>query len=158
MSVYKCVFYVGICAIPLWCHYFQIMKDHTTNYHTYGPAEKGFHPVDYVIFAAVLAGSMGIGLFHAFTGGKQRTTSEILMGNHRLKTIPVAMSILVSFVSAILVLGTPAEMYTRGTQLALRTVGYCIACVISSLLFVPLFYRIKVTSSFEVIKLHIHGC
>ena len=60
------------------------------------------------------------------------------------------MSILVSFVSGILVLGTPAEMYTRGTQLFMRTIGYCLACVLSSLLFVPLFFNLKVTSSFEV--------
>lgn len=35
------------------------------------------------------------------------------MADHNLKTAPVALSMLVSFVSAILVLGTPAEVYTR---------------------------------------------
>ena len=115
-----------------------------------GPAEKGFHIVDYLIFSSVLVVSLGIGLYHAFTGGKQRTTKEYLMGNRQLKTLPVALSILVSFVSAILVLGTPAEMYTRGTQLTMRVIGYCLACVLSSILFVPLFFGLKVTSSFEV--------
>ena len=110
----------------------------------------GFHVVDYVIFGVILAVSLSIGLYHAFTGGKQRTTKEYFHGGGYLKTLPVALSILVSFVSAILVLGTPAEMYTRGTQLTLRVVGYCLAVTLSSLLFVPLFYRLKVTSSFEV--------
>ena len=114
------------------------------------PPSRGFAIIDYVIFATVVLISLAIGLYHAFTGDKQRTTGEYLMGNRNLKTIPVAMSILVSYVSSILVLGVPAEMYTRGTQLVLRTVGYCFACVISSLLFVPLFYRLNVTSSFEV--------
>ena len=60
---------------------------------------------------------------------------------------------LVSFVSAILVLGTPAEMYTRGTQLTLRVFGYTLSIVLSSLLFVPLFYKLKVTSAFEYLEM-----
>jgi len=112
--------------------------------------QHGFHAIDYAIFALVLLVSLGIGLFHACSGGKQRTTKEFLMADRRMDTLPVALSILVSFVSGILVLGTPAEMYTRGTQLFMRTFGYCIACVLSSVLFVPLFFNLKVTSSFEV--------
>jgi len=109
-----------------------------------------FHPADYVIFLGVLVVSLVIGLYYAMTGGKQQTTKEFLMANHQMKTLPVALSILVSFVSGILVLGTPAEMYTRGTQLFMRTIGYCVACFLSSRLFVPLFFSLKVTSSFEV--------
>ena len=110
---------------------------------------KGFHIGDYLVFVGVLLFSLAIGLYHAFTGGKQRTTKEFLVGNRGLHVIPVTLSILVSFVSAILVLGTPAEMYTRGTLLLMRTIGYCFACVLSSLLFVPLFFPLKITSSFE---------
>jgi len=109
-----------------------------------------FHAVDYAIFALVLLVSLSIGFYHALAGGKQRTTNEYLLANRQLKTVPVTLSMLVSFVSGILVLGTPAEMYTRGTQLFMRTIGYCLACVLSSLLFVPLFFNLKVMSSFEV--------
>ena len=72
------------------------------------------------------------------------------MANRKLGTLPVAASILVSFISAITVLGTPAEMYTRGTQMFIRTIGYCLSLLISSLVFVPLFFPLKITSSFEV--------
>lgn len=33
-----------------------------------------FQTVDYVIFALLLVASAGIGLFYAFSGGRQRTT------------------------------------------------------------------------------------
>lgn len=33
-----------------------------------------FTTVDYVIFALLLVASAGIGLFYAFSGGRQRTT------------------------------------------------------------------------------------
>ena len=114
------------------------------------PAKRGFHAADIAVFLISLSVSIGIGVYHAFTGGKQRTTKEYLMADRRLRTLPAALSMLVSFVSAILVLGTPAEMYTRGTQLLLRTIGFCIACIVSNLLFVPLFYSLQVNSSFEV--------
>lgn len=38
----------------------------------------------------------------------------------------------------------------RGTQLVMRVIGYCVTCVVSSVLFVPLLYPLKITSSFEV--------
>ena len=114
------------------------------------PAKRGFHIADIAVFLTSLSVSIAIGVYHALTGGKQRTTKEYLMADHRLRTLPAALSMLVSFVSAILVLGTPAEIYTRGTQLLLKTVGYCVACIVSSLLFVPLFYKLQVNSSFEV--------
>ena len=113
-------------------------------------ANREFHWLDYAIFSTMLAVSTSIGLYHAFSGGKQRTTKEYLLANRQLGTISAALSILVSFVSAILVLGTSAEVYTRGVQLIMKTIGYCIACVLSSVLFVPLFFNIQVNSSFEV--------
>ena len=52
--------------------------------------------------------------------------------------------------SAILILGMPAEMYTAGTQFMLFAVGYVLAIIIAALVFVPLLYPLKLTSSFEV--------
>lgn len=115
--------------------------------------QKGFHIVDYCLFAGVLIVSFAIGIYHAFTGGRQRSPNEILVGNRNMKTLPVALSMLVSFLSGIMVLGTPAEMYTKGTQLFMRTIGYCIACFLSAVFIVPMFYKIKVTSAFEVSNL-----
>ncbi|ELU11741.1 hypothetical protein CAPTEDRAFT_112687 [Capitella teleta] len=115
-------------------------------------AEKRLQIADYVVFALTLAISLGIGLYHAFTGDRQRTTKDFLMGNRQLRTLPVALSMLVSFISAVLVLGTPAEMYTRGTLLFMRSIGYGFACLISSCLFVELFHRLNITSSFEYLE------
>ena len=67
-----------------------------------------------------------------------------------MSTIPVAMSICVSFISAILILGAPAEMYMYGTQYWLTWIGLTIASVLAALLFVPLLYPLKLTSSYEV--------
>ena len=69
-----------------------------------------FHIADYSIFAVTIIVSLGIGLYYALSGGKQRTTSEYLVGNRQMMIIPVAISLMVSFESSIMMLGTPAEV------------------------------------------------
>ena len=72
-----------------------------------------FHIVDYILFVVMLLVSLGIGIYSAFTGGRQKTTSEYLMGNRQLKLAPVALSICVSMVSAnTLVPWTDRHTYT----------------------------------------------
>ena len=55
-----------------------------------------------------------------------------------------------SYVSAILVLGYPAEMYAFGGQWILHAVGTAIGAALACVLFVPLFYPLKLTSINEV--------
>ena len=108
---------------------------------------------DWLVFALMLAISAGIGIFYAIADRKRKTTGEFLMGGRNMQLIPVALSILVSFMSAILILGTPAEMYTKGTQYFLYIIGIMLAVVLAAQLFVPLLYPLKLTSSFEVCML-----
>jgi len=48
---------------------------------------RSFHAVDYAIFALVLVVSLSIGFYHAFTGGRQRTTKEYLLANRQARLI-----------------------------------------------------------------------
>ena len=109
-----------------------------------------FEWYDYFIFCLTLAVSLGIGIYYGFAGDKQRTTKEYLMGNRNLGTIPVAMSMFMSYISAILVLGNTAEMYTYGIQQWLAMIGSSFAYALSAIIFVPLFFPLNLTSSFEV--------
>lgn len=70
-----------------------------------------FHAADYGIFAVTIVVSLGIGIYYALSGGKQRTTAEYLVGNRQMMIIPVAISLMVSFESSIMMLGTPAEVH-----------------------------------------------
>ncbi|XP_076438939.1 sodium-coupled monocarboxylate transporter 1-like [Babylonia areolata] len=114
--------------------------------------QRHFQVWDYVVFALMLAVSAAIGVFYGCRGGRQKTTKEFLMANRSMSIVPVAISILVSFMSAILILGTPAEMYTAGTQYFIYLGGMLLAIVIAALVFVPLLYPLKLTSSFEYLE------
>ncbi|XP_064614238.1 sodium-coupled monocarboxylate transporter 2-like [Liolophura sinensis] len=111
-----------------------------------------FGPWDYVVFALMLVISAGIGLFYAFTGGKQKTTKEFLMADRNMRLLPISVSILVSFISAILILGTPAEMYTAGTEYWMLAGGMSMANLLAAIIFVPMLHPLKLTSSYEYLE------
>ncbi|XP_013380727.1 sodium-coupled monocarboxylate transporter 1-like [Lingula anatina] len=112
-----------------------------------------FGPVDYVVFAGTLVVSASIGIYQAFTGGRQRTTTEFLMANRQMGAIPAAMSLLASFMSAITLLGTPKEMYVYGTQYLWIAFGYLLVIPVAAHIFLPIFFRLKITSAYEYLEM-----
>src|SRR6218665_1722366 len=113
--------------------------------------ESHLHWADYLILAGFLAISLGIGIYHSLTGGRQRTIAEFIMGNRRLKVIPTAVSFFVSFQSAILLLGHTAEIYTYGIQFVIfALVTHIIVYFIVKHIIVPWLYPLKLVSIYEV--------
>ena len=64
--------------------------------------------------------------------------------------IPVSMSLLASFMSAITLLGTPAEMYNFGTVYWWIGISYAGAVGMAAHIYVPIFYNLGLTSCYEV--------
>ncbi|KAK2569132.1 Sodium-coupled monocarboxylate transporter 1 [Acropora cervicornis] len=111
-----------------------------------------FSVVDYVVFSVMLLISAFIGVWHACRGGKQNTTEEYLLANRKMKFLPVSISILLSFLSAITLLGIPAEIYVYGAQFFITTIAYLLICIVVSTVFIPMFRRIKLTSVHEYLE------
>lgn len=112
--------------------------------------QKHFTTVDYVIFAGLLAASAGIGVFHALTGGRQRTTQEFLMADRSMGCVPVSLSLIASFQSAVAIIGVPAEIYTNGTQYWFMGCAYILGLLIPAYIFIPLLYRLRLSSAYQV--------
>ncbi len=72
------------------------------------------------------------------------------MANHKMGILPVALSLLASFMSAITLLGTPSEMYQYGTQYWLIGPSYIIVVFVAAHVMLPVFYRLELTSVYEV--------
>ena len=110
-----------------------------------------FSAVDYVIFSIMLLISALIGVWYGCgPGRKQQTTAEYLLGDRQMKSLPVAISMLVSYLSAIIILGLPGEIYTYGTQFYVFVLAFVLACAAVSTVYIPMFRRIKITSVNEV--------
>ncbi|XP_054710071.1 sodium-coupled monocarboxylate transporter 2-like [Uloborus diversus] len=115
-----------------------------------------FSTIDYVVFALMLAISAGIGVWYAFADRKKSNTQEFLMGGRSLSVLPVAMSVLASFMSAITLLGTPAEIYNYGTQYIMINIAFCFVVPSTAYLYLPVFYNLQVTSAYEYLELRFH--
>ena len=106
--------------------------------------------VDYVLLAVIPIVSATVGIYFAFSGGRQSTTSEVLLGDRKLHVLPVSMSMFMSFYSAIYILGNTAEVYKYGIQRYGGLLGAAVGYLLATLLFVPFFYQLKITTIFEV--------
>ncbi|PVD18323.1 hypothetical protein C0Q70_20872 [Pomacea canaliculata] len=116
-----------------------------------------FHIADYGVFAATIVISIVIGIFYAVSGGRQRTTTEYLVGGRTMQFIPVAISLMVSFESSIMMLGLPAEMYVYGVQWWISCVGFMISQILSVIIMVPLLHPLKITSAYEYLHLRFNS-
>ena len=65
----------------------------------------GFSVLDYVVFAIVLLISAGIGVFYGCFRGGSKTTQEFLMADRQMSVIPITLSLVASFMSAVTILG-----------------------------------------------------
>ncbi|XP_030070517.1 sodium-coupled monocarboxylate transporter 1 isoform X2 [Microcaecilia unicolor] len=108
---------------------------------------------DYVVFAGMLLISATIGVYYAFAGGGQKTSKDFLMGGRSMTAVPVALSLAVSFISAITVLAVPAEIYRFGAMFSVFAISYTFVVIISSELYLPVFYKLGITSSYEYLEL-----
>uniref|UniRef100_A0A8C1I588 Solute carrier family 5 member 6 n=1 Tax=Cyprinus carpio TaxID=7962 RepID=A0A8C1I588_CYPCA len=112
-----------------------------------------FTIIDYVIFALLLVASMAIGLYYAFTGGRQRTTQEFMYADRSMKCLPLSLSLMATFQSAVAIIGTPAEVYANGTQYWFIGCSYILGLLIPAHIFIPLFYRLHLTSVYQYLEL-----
>ncbi|XP_030247291.1 solute carrier family 5 member 6 isoform X1 [Sparus aurata] len=115
--------------------------------------QKLFTVVDFVIFGVLLAASLGIGLYHALSGGRQRTTQEFLMADRSMKCLPVSLSLIASFQSAVAIIGVPAEIYTHGTQYWFIGCAYILGLLIPAHVFIPILYRLRLSSAYQYLEL-----
>jgi len=64
--------------------------------------------------------------------------------------IPVALSLAVTFISSITVLGLPAHAYVYGTIIIWFPLAITIQIAIACIYYIPLFHRLKLSSVYEV--------
>lgn len=78
-----------------------------------------FSPYDYAVVIAMLAISLKIGVFYGFLHkGSSLDSSDFMLGS-QMGLIPVTISLTTSFITAIELLGNPAEMFFFGSQFSL---------------------------------------
>merc|ERR1719427_644998 len=98
--------------------------------------------------------SAAIGVYFWWKG--QKNTEEFLMASRSMGTIPMTMSLVASLMSAITLLGTPAELYVSGTQYVALVLAYPFVMGATAHMFLPVYEALQVTTSYEYLELRFH--
>ncbi|XP_072389016.1 sodium-coupled monocarboxylate transporter 2-like isoform X1 [Diabrotica undecimpunctata] len=107
---------------------------------------------DYLVLGIVLVISCGVGVFYGCFN-KNKNSKDFLLGGSSMGTFPMAMSLAASFITAIELLGNPAEMYTHGAQFWMICICFLILVPLTSKFYLPVFLELRLTSSYEYLAL-----
>jgi len=105
--------------------------------------------LDYLILSFLFVFSLAIGVYFAWKDRKSNTT-EFLLGGKKMSTFPVTISLISSFLSSIAVLGWPAEIYRRGSTIAISLLATYCEVFLTAEIFLPIFYKLNLTSIYKV--------
>ncbi|KAM4597585.1 sodium/iodide cotransporter-like [Polymixia lowei] len=118
------------------------------------PSRSGFVVADYAVFGTMLLVSMAIGLFQALKKNQgDANMDDFFTGGRSLPAVPVGLSLCASFMSAVQVLGVPAEASRYGLRFLYMCLGQSINSLLTAYLFLPVFYRLGITSTNQYLKM-----
>ena len=109
-----------------------------------------FHWADYLVFITSLVISAAIGIFYAWKDRRRQNTQEFLLGGRKMSIFPVTLSLIASFLSAVLVLGVPTEVYYNGTMYWLISCSNLLTYPVTAHAFVPVFHNLNLSNAYEV--------
>ena len=117
----------------------------------------GFSTIDYLVLLAYLA---GITVFGVMFRKSQRTVKDYFLGDKNTSWIVISLSIVATETSTLTLIGVPAlafATYARpeqgGNFTYLQVVlGYIVARIIISLLFIPAYFRGNLLTAYELLK------
>ncbi|XP_071876026.1 sodium-coupled monocarboxylate transporter 1 isoform X1 [Bombus fervidus] len=106
---------------------------------------------DYAVFAFMLVACGFVGIYFGFIK-KSSGEDEYLVGGRNMKTFPVSLSLIASFISGISLLGTPTEVYVHGVSYLCIGFGVIIVGFVTSGIYLPIFHELRLTSTYEYLE------
>jgi len=117
----------------------------------------GFSGIDYFVLVAYL---IGITVFGTLFRRSQRTVKDYFIGSKNTPWIVISLSIVATETSTLTLIGVPALAYSTfarpelgGSLTYLQVVlGYIVARIIISLLFIPAYFQGELLTAYELLK------
>lgn len=109
-----------------------------------------FSAVDFCCVIGMLVISVGIGVFFGFFQKSKsgESSADFLIGGD-MNLLTVALSLTTSFITAIELLGNPAEVYFNGMQYALIILSLLFVIPVAWKIFYPIFFKMEISSCYE---------
>jgi len=103
---------------------------------------------DYIVLAVALLISASIGIYYR----RQTDANDYLLAGGTMSPLPVAFSLMASFMSAITLLGVTNENFAYGTQFIVINISYAIGTPIAAYVYLPVFFRMKSPSAYGYLE------
>ncbi|KAF5286289.1 hypothetical protein FQR65_LT12729 [Abscondita terminalis] len=112
----------------------------------------GFSWIDYLIFASMLLVSVIVGIYQSYFKPKQ-DVEDFLLGGRNMKVLPIAISLITSKVSAIMLIAIPTDVYRYGSDLFWMFLTVVSSLTINCIIFLPILFNLELTSMYEYLNL-----
>ncbi len=108
---------------------------------------------DWLVLAGYFALLVGSGAYFAWRAKRKRLSSEgYFVGDHSMPVWAVAISILATAQSAATFTGVPEQAYTGSIVYLSTNLGSVIAAVVLAVFFIPAYYRLGVTTPYQLLE------
>ncbi|XP_017488498.1 PREDICTED: sodium-coupled monocarboxylate transporter 1-like isoform X2 [Rhagoletis zephyria] len=111
-----------------------------------------FGTADYIVFVFMLVASAAVGVYFGFFSKSKNTTDEYLMGGKRMKTIPIAISLIASQLSALSITSVPAENYAFGINQIFLVFSMFVVAPLICYVITPVFYENNISNCYEYLE------
>jgi Na+/proline symporter len=102
---------------------------------------------------AVLIGTTGfIVLYGMWQSRRAKTADEFVRGGYEQRWPTIGLAVMATQASAITFLSTPGQAYEDGMRFVQFYFGLPIAMIIISVVFIPIYYRLKVYTAYEFLE------
>ncbi|XP_070381464.1 sodium-coupled monocarboxylate transporter 2-like isoform X2 [Dermacentor albipictus] len=109
---------------------------------------------DYVVFVGLTALSLGAGLYLSLRRRSRfRSKDETFLGSRTIGTLPLAVSMVASNVTASGLIAFTAHYYAYGFHTLWAIPVFAPAVLMVAYLFLPVLYELKITSVFEYLRM-----
>lgn len=112
--------------------------------------DSGLETLDFAAIGCYFAVTLGIALWF---GRKQKDVDDFFVGGRRMPWFAVGLSILATLFSTLSYLGMPGEMIKNGLGVFLGYLAVPFSMAVVTLLWIPFFMRLKLTSAYEYLEL-----
>lgn len=132
-------------------YFLEIAKSQNDDMYCNEVQTTSFSAYDYAIVAGMLVISLGIGVFYGFfekPSSSSEASSDFMLGSG-MQIFPVTLSLTTSFITAIELLGNPAEMFFNGAQYSLIVLAMLLVIPFAVKIFYPIYDSMKLTSCYE---------
>ncbi|XP_078483735.1 sodium-coupled monocarboxylate transporter 1-like isoform X1 [Ciona intestinalis] len=112
-----------------------------------------FGTVDLIVFSASLLLTFLVGGYYAYKARRDDSVANYYFGNRKIPPIPLGLSLAVTYISALTMIGIPTETYTYGMINIWHMTGTLIPSVFVCIYFIPLYYRLQLSTIYEYLEI-----